>query len=328
MRIILILFAINHCLYSQSNENLTSFSHYIKQIDNPEDLVKIPCTNWVIISSMAKNENEYGGLYAINTITEKIIPLNATIENDKRYAPHGIYLKELNKSNFRLYVINHASTEKIEIYNLTLVNEKPNLTWVQSIIFPENVWANGLVTDKEGNIYATNMYNSNDRNFLEKFQKTLPTGQIWKWNSISGWQALSSKSFSAANGIAISPTYDYLIISEWASKTIYKMSLDKLELTSIKIDFLPDNIRWTNDGLLLITGQKGLPHKVFTSKGINAENMYFKVIKLNPELLTYQKLIDGGNQKFANGTVTIEVGNSYWIGCVQNNKIAVYTKNR
>ncbi|MBT32815.1 MAG: hypothetical protein CMO01_24415 [Thalassobius sp.] len=328
MRIILILIVFSYRLFAQSNESCISFSHYIHNIQNPEDMLKISDTNWVIISSMAENENNSGGIYAINTNTEKIIPLHAVIESDNRFAPHGIYLREVTKSNFRLYVINHASTEKIEVYKLTIINEIPQLTWTKSIILPENVWANGLVADDKENIYATSMYNPSDENFLEKFREGIPTGQIWKWNRISGWQALSTFHFSAANGIAISPKSDYLIISEWATKTIYKMRIDSFELESVKVDFLPDNIRWTHDGNLLITGQKGLPHKVFTSKGIRKENMYFKAIKLNPELLTYEELIDGGNQNFANGTVTIEVGNSYWIGCVQNDKIAIYTKNR
>ncbi|MDF0715627.1 SMP-30/gluconolactonase/LRE family protein [Muricauda sp. 334s03] len=317
--------------YSQNNN---APDYFIKGIDNPEDLIKVNGTDWAIVSSMVSTKQSSGAIFALNTKSESIMLLFRLINEQDNYdglthfSPHGIYLTQSSVGNYQLYVINHGSREAIEIFDLIIVDKLPKLKWKRHIDFPKNVWANGLVVDGDGSIYATSMYDPTESDFLQKFDKGNPTGQIWKWHKTKlEWQPLLPTFFSGANGIAISPNGENLYVSEWARRKVHKISLAKKNITaSATVGFLPDNIRWSIEGNLLIAGQNGRPVEVFESKGISIKNMYFSIVEMSPETLKFEELIKGGGADFANATVAMEANNLYWVGCVQNNKIAVYKK--
>ncbi|KAA2238542.1 hypothetical protein F0L74_20170 [Chitinophaga agrisoli] len=311
-----------------AQEKNTTFSHFIKGITNPEDIIQIPDAQWVLVSSMASDASSSGAIYGINTQTEEIRLLftpgkdNTANHHLARFAPHGIYVHK-----DQLLVINHGSREAIELFDLHFENGAPKLKWSRYISFPANVWANGLVTGNDGKIYATAMYDPADTLFLQKFTHALPTGAVWQWDDLNGWRPFNKMLFSAANGIAISPDGKYLYVAEWARRRVHKLSTSNdADTLAIEVDFMPDNIRWTKDGQLIIAGQRALPVTVFTNKGIHQKVVYFSVIKIDPASMAHKPLLKAGGSTFASATVAAEINGSYWIGCVGDNKIAVYTK--
>ncbi|WP_295793990.1 SMP-30/gluconolactonase/LRE family protein [Mucilaginibacter sp.] len=330
------LFSLSIVAAQKSNINESpKLSHYLKGVPNPEDLMEIPGSDWIVVSSMAGDNNSSGRIYCVNRKTEKLLSLfnidkgktKLGYNNLERFAPHGIYIRQIAINNYRLMVINHGSREAIETFQLYFKDALPELLWESNINFPGNVWANGLVTDNSGNIYATAMYDPNDKEFLQKFSAKIPTGQVWKWTPSNGWLPFYKKTFSAANGIAISKNGKYLYVSEWAARRIYKLSTtNSLDTTSVTVDFLPDNIRWTKDNEMTVTGQKSSPMTLFTNKGVNKKIIYFSIIKINPNSLKTRKIIEGGDKNFANATGTLEIGDTYWVGCVADDKIAIYNK--
>lgn len=307
---------------------------FIDGITNPEDLVSIKGSDWVIVSSMAPDSLTSGKIYGLNiknhqTMVLFDLPLRNTsnIPQLTRFAPHGIYIRNVASNNYLLYVVNHGNREAVEIFKLYFDKEFPKLIWQKHITFPKNVWANGLVADSKGKIYVTSMYDPNDTAFLEKFERKSPTGQVWEWNEYKGWKPFNTTWFSGGNGIAISPVEDCLYVSEWAGQKIHRISLNnQINAVSINVDFLPDNIRWSSDEKLIVTGQKGSPTAVFSSKHPSKINSQFKVIEVDQGFSYVKELINGNILGFGNGTVTIELKKSYLVGCVLYNKIAVYQK--
>lgn len=317
---------------AQNPYNSVSFSHYIEGIVNPEDLILVPNQNWVITGSMASATNT-GKIYALHTKENRRVLLfdssqeSTKIQHLKSFSPHGIYINKFEE-DYLLYVISHGKKETVEIFTLYFNDENPKIAWKESLILPASVWANGLVVNREKEIYVTSMYDPTDRDFLEKFEKKEATGQIWKWSIQNQWSIFSTDKFSGANGIAISSDQKSLYLSEWANQKIHQLSTHNGNTTkSIAVDFLPDNIRWSTNGNLLIAGQRGAPKQVFLSKGISETNMYFNVVIISPNLTDLKKIITGGNIEFANATVAIDIGQYYWLGCVENDKIAVYLKD-
>ncbi|MCP1996008.1 SMP-30/gluconolactonase/LRE family protein [Flavobacterium sp. HSC-61S13] len=317
---------------SQTTNKKVSFSHYIEGIVNPEDLIFVTDQNWVIISSMASATHS-GKIYALHKEESRKVLLfdsaqaGIPVDHLKSFSPHGIYVNKYEE-DYMLYVISHGKKETIEIFNLYFNDGNPQINWKDSLDLPATVWANGLVVDRDKKIYVSSMYDPSDPDFLEKFQRKEVTGQIWNWSIQDQWTPFSKDQFSGANGIAISSDQKSLYLSEWANQQIHQLTTSDGTITkSIVVDFLPDNIRGSGSGNLLIAGQIGDPKHVFLSKGISETNMYFSVIALNPSLSDVKKIISGGNIQFANATVAIDVGQYYWLGCVENNKIAVYFKN-
>ena len=105
--------------------------HYIQHINNPEDLIEVPGTNWVMASSMAEDGNASGEIYGINLLTEQVLLLFAMGAGDKhsgyrlaRFAPHGINIRQTGTNRYELLVINHGSREAIEFFQL--FHDQPN----------------------------------------------------------------------------------------------------------------------------------------------------------------------------------------------------------
>lgn len=309
------------------------FSHFIEGIVNPEDLFAIPDQSWVIVCSMASPSNS-GKIYAVHKEDQEIVLLfdskaltEGSLETLRTFSPHGIYMTKETANSYQLYVINHGIRECVEIFQVDFEQAVPRIHWENTLPIPEQVWANGLVVDSQKNIYLTSMYDPRDKDFLAKFNRQEPTGQIWKWSKLNAWEPFGNQKFSGPNGIGIAANEDRLYLSEWAGQQLHQLSIpNKVVINSIALNFLPDNIRWSNTGKLLIAGQRGIPKEVFLSKGISATNIYFSVIEVDPSLEVVERSIDAGDREFANATVAVDLGKSYWIGCVENNKIAVYLK--
>lgn len=250
---------------------------------------------------------------------------------NKLFRPHGINCLQTSINQYRLFVINHGSKETIEVFDVDISSGKVQITWCKSIALPATVWANGIVVapGKKEMIFVTSMYDPSDKRFIDEFQKGEPTGKVWKWTSDQGWRTVNNKMLSGANGIEISRDGQSLYVSEWANCRLWRFSLDDaIPESCIQLDFLTDNLRWTEKGTLLVTGQKSNPVTVFASHTLEPEatGNQFSVTEIDPVTLAANPLIVGGDQNFGWGTVAIAVGHEIWVGSVLTNKIACYNR--
>jgi len=161
---------------------------------------------------------------------------------------------------------------------------------------------------------------------LQKFAAGMVTGDVLAWSPKAGWQPAVTHPLSGANGVEVSPDGRWLYVSEWSARRLWKFSLDGMSAPqSIVVDFLPDNLRWTEHGTLLLTGQNAIPANVF---GCEARHvtcaMGFTVIEIDPNDLTSHLLLRGGDQHFGGGTGAIFVGRSLWVGSFRGDQIARY----
>ncbi|NLU95693.1 SMP-30/gluconolactonase/LRE family protein [Chitinophaga sp. Ak27] len=243
------------------------------------------------------------------------------------FRPHGINCLQTGINQYRLFVINHGSKETIEVFDIDLRSQDLQITWSKSIGLPTTVWANGIVVSPDETVFVTSMYDPADKKFIDEFEKGEPTGQVWKWTSTQGWQTLNDKLLSGSNGIEISRDGQILYVSEWAKRRLWKFSLNKAVVDSyIQLDFLTDNLRWTEKGNLLLTGQKANPAILFKAHSLQhlVGGNQFSVAEINPVTFTANYLIDGGSRDFGWGTVAIAVGDEIWVGSSLTNKIACY----
>ena len=316
---------------------------FLTGIEKPEDLLQLPGSHWVIASCYSPSATESGKLMAIDpdapgAAPQDVFPGLSILKSgnnpvNKLFRPHGINCLQTSVNQYRLFVINHGSKETIEIFDVDISSGKVQVTWSKSIALPATVWANGIVVapGKTEAIFVTSMYDPSDKSFIDEFQKGEPTGQVWKWTSDQGWQTVNNKLLSGANGIEISADGQSLYVSEWANRRLWKFSLDdKIPESYIQLDFLTDNLRWTEKGTLLVTGQKADPATVFASHTLEREatGNQFSVVEIDPVTLAANPLIVGGDQHFGWGTVAIAVGDEIWVGSVLTNKIACYNRRR
>ena len=94
---------------------------------------------------------------------------------------------------------------------------------------------------------------------------------------------------------------------------------------SVAVDFLPDNLRWTDRGTLLLAGQNAGPQDVFGCEARHvACPLGFTVAEIDPMTLRIRVLVRGGDNGFGGGTGALEVGRDLWVGSFRGDRIARY----
>jgi hypothetical protein len=98
---------------------------------------------------------------------------------------------------------------------------------------------------------------------------------------------------------------------------VWKIPLNgKGQKASAKIEFNPDNLRWGQDGQILVTGQFLNPTK---PGGPND----WGVARLDPEVMHVTTLLTApGMPEFDNATTAVRAANMLWLGTFKGDRIA------
>lgn len=292
-----------------------SSDKFICALNNPEDLLPITGTSYVMISSMENN----GRLYVTHSKdlhSSVVFPAdNAKQEHDKEkfpncpgplssiFRPHGLALREGKNNIHTLYVVGHGEREAIEVFQLD-TNSSPVVTWQGCVVAPKDVSLNSVAPLPNG-AFATTNFN-------------LDGGEVWEWQIDSGWAKVPGSDMLGPNGIISSPDGKWLYIGGWHDEALIRLSrgLAKVEKQMIKVDFHIDNVRWGNDGKILVAGQKGLRTDIAgclyqgncekASTGIALIDEKTMSVEASKELPVEKQL--------KLGTVAIDIDGDIWVG--------------
>lgn len=244
------------------------------------------------------------------------------------FFPHGINVISLRDGGYQLYVVNHGGREAVEMFHIILGTHSPEAVWTGCIPLPPRSFGNGIAPISGGGFVISNMYDPTDSSHLEKFAKGALTGHVLRWSTDRGWSQAVPQPFSGANGVEVSEDGEWLYVSEWSARKLWRLSLRGTSpATSVALDFLPDNLRWSNNGKLILAGQAAAAEQVF---GCEARKipcpMPFAVVEVDPETLRTRTLIRGGNEQFGGATGAATIGNEIWVGSFRSNKVARYQR--
>lgn len=310
-------------------------------VERPEDLQQIPGSAWVLVSSMASPTGNAGGLYAVDSRRPgqavKLFPLDAPIEPvhltahgcpapyADAFAPHGLHVQRRADGSLQALVVNHGGRESIEVFELSFADGKPLMHWKSCVILPPDGWANGVAALAGDDFVISSMFDPRQP-YVRQFVRGEPTGYVMRWSPSTGWRKASPVALSGANGIEVSSDFHWLYVSEWARRRLWRLPLDSHAKPSfVTVDFLPDNLRWTPDGKLLLTGQVAAPEVVFGCvQSKNPCPAHFKIELVQPATLAQSVLLDGGDSHFGLGTGAIKIEHTLWIGSAIGHYVSRY----
>src|SRR5690349_5936570 len=124
--------------------------NFVCGAQNPEDLVPIPGTRWLIASGM----RDGGGLKLVDTTAKTARPFYsgspAQQRPDKTLFPgcpaapdvsvfnaHGLYLRRARTAGlYLLYVVSHRPVEAIQVFTVDAQGAEPSLTWTGCVLMP------------------------------------------------------------------------------------------------------------------------------------------------------------------------------------------------
>jgi hypothetical protein len=99
---------------------------YVCGLKNPEDLVLVPGTQWIVSSGMA----EGAGFYLVDSNAGSFSPLTFTARHDPAFAScatpptaqtlntHGLNVRATGPGRARLNVVGHGAREAIEVFDV------------------------------------------------------------------------------------------------------------------------------------------------------------------------------------------------------------------
>lgn len=305
---------------------------------HPEDLVRLEGTPWIIVSAM-RSVRGRGALLAVTVdATRPAFELEwrSGAEAGRRGAaafdPHGIDVRPMGEDRFELLVVDHGAGEAIDRLILDTASGRPVVVEGARIEKPEGSSGNA-VAFAPGGFVMSSMFDPRDRDILGKFARAEVTGGVWRWTEAGGWRRLGPD-LSGANGIAVAAGDGAIIVSEWAARRLWRLSAQGEVEARVEVDFLPDNLRWSADGALLLAGQAARPEAVFGCEARGeACPLAYAAVRVEPRDLTVTPLLRVSHAEalatgFGGATGALQVGNELWIASFTGERIARFALPR
>ncbi len=299
---------------------LTSGVHAVCGLNKPEDMMRLGDSDWVITGNMGNDDWAGGGFHAVRIGDEAFRAITPDLSrpvaptyrdcpgapDPKLLSAHGIALRDRAKGEHTLYAVNHGGRESIEVFDVRVSAEGPELTWTGCVVLPAEHEANSVAPLPDGGIVVT--------------IPQLPSssqGAVLRWVPGGGWSEVPGTRFQFDNGILVSPDGTRLYVNEYMSSRVHEVPLSGAATRprSVDLGFHPDNIRFAPDGSILATGHPNSIAVValcgFALKcGIGTE-----VARIDPTTFQATTLFKrGANETFSAGTSAIVVGDELWIG--------------
>jgi hypothetical protein len=325
---------------------------YVTGVRSPEDLVGIPHSPWIITSGLAEGKRA-GSLFLIDRRTKTALDLlriTVPMRQDRSSYPscpgplnkavisaHGIGLRKGQSGKHILYVLNHGGREAIEVFQVDAARQRPSLTWVGCIPLPENTVGNGVAPMPGGGIvmthmavpryFATPQAAKSPEAWTEKFTAGALTGYAATWTAASGWKEVPGTEGSGPNGIEVSPDGRWIWVANWPVREVVRVPARPVRggprRTVLKLDFLPDNLRWGDDGWLWVAGAAATPPEFFACVSKPGCRGDYRIARINPATLAVQIVPHPRpSPTFGDATTAAKLGDTIWLGAVAGERVA------
>lgn len=314
---------------------------FICGVQNPEDLVQVPNTQWLVASGMAPGS----GLHIVDTRAKTARNLYAPgspgVRADKTtYAScpgpldpkqavlHGLSLRPTPDGRSRVYATNHGGRESVEVFELNVAGAAPTATWIGCVLMPDKLAANSVASFSDGSLVATVLIMPG-KTFEDAFAGRV-TGAVFLWTpGTAAFRQLPGTELSANNGIETSPDDREFFVASTTTKRIVAFSRSDtskpLRTAQLK-EFGPDNIRWTAGNRLITAGmiddEPGCGGPPKTEAGIRCSRGYVAAT-IDPRTMAVTEIARGpANPAFTGTAIAMRVGDELWLGSFNADRIA------
>lgn len=324
--------------------NRADGARHICNVSNVEDMLPIPNTPWVIGGNLGNQHWERGGFYLFNSLDYQATALSFEIPEAAERSPsaecptppdpelfsaHGMDMRAGSDGHHDLYVVNHGGRESVEIFDVIATNTSLAMRWKGCALIPNSYVANSVAALPGGGFAATVAATSANLWTLLDTLNGSVTGLTYEWAPTTGWHEIPGGKLPGNNGIRASKDGQWLFINGYNDGSLTKLSRDPLRprKESVRLGFNTDNLSWTEDGKLLVTGHAGSLLTVvlycnMTSVPVCPVDTV--VAEVDPESLQHRELFElKYNEQFGGGTTTLRLNGEYWISSFRAPGIAI-----
>ena len=306
---------------------------FICGVRNPEDLVLVPGTKWIIGSGLAvANQAGSGGLLMIDSVAHTAVRLPAPFGHARapfknctappaaaNFSAHGLNIRPAGRGKSTLYVVGHTGREAIEVFDVVNTKGAPSVTWAGCVNAPAGAFLNSVAALNDGRLVVTDFYHSPTT--MQDAQAGRNTGGLWLWKPGGAFEKLAGTDMAGANGVEVSPDGKYVYAAEWGKSTVRRYELADTARASwmMQLDLRVDNLRWAPDGKLLLAGPgaSGTPCPAGTRCP-----MVPAVVALDPAKLTLTTVKRGPAEPTMGAiSAALIVGNELWLGSSSGDRV-------
>ena len=316
---------------------------FICGVQNGEDLVLVPNSQWMLASGMAPGS----GLHLVDTRAKTVQtvfgPGKASVRADtarfggcpgpldpKQAVLHGLSLRPGAAGRYTVYATNHGGRESIEVFELDMRARSaiPPVTWVGCVPLPDKLAANSVAAFTDGTLVATVLILPG-MTFEDAFALK-NTGVVLMWTpGTPAFRRLPGTELSANNGIETSPDDEEFYVVSSTTKRVVAFAranpVKPLRTAQLK-EFGPDNVRWTSDNKLITAGMIdnepacGGPPK--TEAGIRCPRGYVAAT-IDPKTMAVTEIARGpATPAFTGTAIAMRIGDELWLGSFNADRLA------
>ena len=243
---------------------------FVCGVRNPEDLVQVPGSSWIIGSGLADAARPgSGGLilidpkavtahkFAFQSAAKAQAPFTACPGplDAAKFSAHGLNILPQGRGQARLFVVGHGGREAIEVFDVRSGRLEPTLTWIGCIPTPAGGQMNSVVGLADGRVLATEFFAA-PLTMGDALQGK-NTGAVFSWKpGAARFEKLAGTELPGANGIEVSPDGKRLFVAVTGTSSVLRF--DMADTTKapmvLKTEFRTDNLRWGPGGKLLLAG--------------------------------------------------------------------------
>jgi hypothetical protein len=315
--------------------------NYVCGPRNPEDLVLVPGTQWIVSSGMAEGAGFYlidarGGAYSALGFTARHDPMFAscaTPPTAQTLNTHGLHIRATGTARARLSVVGHGAREAIEIFDVDASGARPTLTWRGCVPMPDGLAANSVASFADGSLVATVLFMPGTT-FADAIVDLKPTGAVFEWSpGKPGFELVRGTELPANNGIEVSADGSEIYVASSGLQTIVAFSHSnpaRQLRTTRPLGFTPDNVHLAPDGRLVTAGMAndvpecgGKPGPAHDIEKLSRCPRPTIAVAIDPA--TMRDTVIATTPKtpsFSNATMVLPVGREAWIGSFAGDRIA------
>ena len=307
---------------------------------NPEDLVRVPGTPWIIASGMTEGasltlvdsrDGAFGALRA-QAKPDATFASCATPPDSSKAITHGLNLRAGANGHSTLYAVGHGARESIEVFDVDATGSKPALTWKGCVLMPEGLAANSVASFADGSLVATVLLMPG-KTFADSVAKR-PTGAVYEWTpGKQGFEPIRGSELPGNNGIEVSADGKEIFVVSSGFQTVVafaRTNPTRQLRTTRPLPITPDNVHMGEDGRLLTAGMKndvpncgGAPTPQHSLEKLSTCPRGFMAFAIDPMTMKDTLLAESPSiPTFSNATMVLAFDKQYWIGTFSGDRIA------